>query len=42
MSPTFYYLGFEGCTFGLADSLKEDGTIQYGNGVNASFMFNEA
>ncbi len=42
MSPTFYYLGFEGCTFGLADSLKEDGTIQYGNGVNATDMFNEA
>lgn len=42
MQPTFVYLGFEGCTFSLADSLTQEGTIKYSNGVNASAMFNES
>ncbi len=42
MSPTFIYLGFDGCTFSLADSLKQDGTIQYASGVNAPDLFNES
>ncbi len=33
--------GFKGCTFGLADSLKADGTIQYANGIIAPNLFNE-
>ena len=42
MSPTFVYLGFEGCTFSLAESLKKDGTIKYSNNVKAPAMFNES
>ncbi len=32
---------FSGCTFGLTDSLKEDGTIQYSDGVNVPNLFND-
>lgn len=42
MSPTFIYLGFEGCTFSLADSLNQDGTIKYSDNVKAPDMFNES
>ncbi len=42
MTPTFVYLGFDGCTFSLAESLNVDGTIKYAAGVNAPNLFNES